>query len=327
VIYRDVKTGWDDPSAERVAVGSLLSGDSPRLAGENNDHARALAESDVPLPPIVVQRSTMRVIDGMHRLRAAVIRGQTEISVRFYDGDDEGAFILAVEANVTHGLPLSRADRIAAAARILNMRPDWSDRKIASIAGLGATTVGGIRKRLTERSGQLNTSVRVGRDGKVRSFNAVEGRVRASELIKNRPEAPIREIATAAGISPATALDVRRRLRAGVNPVPERQRSTQKVETGQPRDQPAGWNKRASQVSRLDWRAILQELKKDPSLRFTESGRALLRWLDFHTAGAEQWKQHSDSVPTRSMATVVELARRNSIAWRRIAQHLEGKIP
>jgi DNA-binding NarL/FixJ family response regulator len=33
-------------------------------------------------------------------------------------------------------------------------------------------------------------------------------------------------------------------------------------------------------------------------------GRALLRWLDAHTAGMEEWKQHIDNLPPHSLRTV-----------------------
>jgi hypothetical protein len=97
-----------------VPVGIPLPADSPRLGGENRDHIRLLADATAPLPPILVHRSTMRVIDGMHRLRAAMLRGATEIAVEFFDGTEAEAFARAVRENVAHGLPLSRSDREAA---------------------------------------------------------------------------------------------------------------------------------------------------------------------------------------------------------------------
>jgi hypothetical protein len=60
----------------------------------------------------------MRVIDGMHRLLAASMNGRDTIEIRLSDGSPQDAFLRAVEANVTHGLPLSQADRRAAAKRI-----------------------------------------------------------------------------------------------------------------------------------------------------------------------------------------------------------------
>ena len=118
-----------------VPHSALLPADSPRIGGQDLEHVRTLAEQSGPLPPILVHRSTMRVIDGMHRLRASMLREEGDIAVRFFDGTPEEAFVLAVQANARHGLPLSQVDRAAAASRILVSHPDWSDSAIAAIAG------------------------------------------------------------------------------------------------------------------------------------------------------------------------------------------------
>ncbi|MFD1048734.1 serine hydrolase, partial [Kibdelosporangium lantanae] len=110
--HPQVVANWADYTEERVPIDSLLPADSPRLSGESMEHARMLAASEAELPPIVVHRPTRRVIDGMHRLKAAALRGQDDILVRFYEGDDEDAFIVAVETNIAHGLPLSLADPV-----------------------------------------------------------------------------------------------------------------------------------------------------------------------------------------------------------------------
>jgi hypothetical protein len=75
---------FDSVPVMTVAIGSLRGADSPRLSGESLRHTRLLAHSDALLPPIIVHRETMRVIDGMHRVRAALLRGEQEIQVRFY---------------------------------------------------------------------------------------------------------------------------------------------------------------------------------------------------------------------------------------------------
>src|ERR1700722_20377313 len=157
-----------------VTIGSLMAADSPRLQGVDLAHAEALAEIDSDLPPILVQRSTMRVIDGMHRLDAARIRGEKEICVRFFDCGEDEAFLLAVASNIKHGLPLTLADRRAAAARIISLRPDASDRWIAGIAGLAAKTVATIRRDAPDPVPSLTR--RVGRDGRIRPLHAAEGR-------------------------------------------------------------------------------------------------------------------------------------------------------
>src|SRR5215469_10359581 len=86
-----------------IRVSSVLQGDSPRLAGEDKAHIARLAEAETPLPPILVDRRTMQVIDGMHRLMAASLTGRESIEVEFFDGSAADAFLLAVQANVTHG--------------------------------------------------------------------------------------------------------------------------------------------------------------------------------------------------------------------------------
>ncbi|MDP9642266.1 ParB-like chromosome segregation protein Spo0J [Actinopolyspora lacussalsi] len=299
-----------------VPVDTLLSADSPRLDGEDTEHVRILAESDDPLPPIVVHRPTMRVIDGMHRLRVALLQGRSHIEVEFYDGDEEDVFILAVQANVRHGLPLSLTDRTAAAARIVDSHPQWSDRAIALIAGLSGKTVAAIRRRSTEEDPRSNT--RIGRDGRERPLNGATGRRLASELLRERPDASVREIARAARIAPSTVCDVRKRMQSGEDPVPSRQRGGHRE-----RDQPqvAGEDVSIAYCERED---MLRKLQKDPTLRFSETGRALLRLLrtqSFPLANVDI----AEYVPSYCAQTVAELARDLGQSWHKLAQRLESR--
>ncbi|TCO59498.1 ParB/RepB/Spo0J family partition protein [Actinocrispum wychmicini] len=78
----------------KMPIDTIVGSMSPRLTGESEDHVRLLAESEAKLPPIIEHRATMRVIDGMHRLRAAMLRGQHEINVRFYDGAETDTFVI-----------------------------------------------------------------------------------------------------------------------------------------------------------------------------------------------------------------------------------------
>ena len=194
------------------------------------DHVRLLVQLKEKLPPILVHRQTMRVIDGMHRLRAAVLRGEQSIEATFYDGDDAAAFMMAVRANVQHGLPLSLPDRKAAAARIVRSSPHLSDRAIAEVSGLSAKTVGAIR---WDSAGQAHVRQRIGRDGRVRPLSTADGRRLAGELITLNPASSSREIARMAGISPSTVRDVRERLSRGEDPIPTRLRAAPGA--GQPR--------------------------------------------------------------------------------------------
>ena len=97
----------DDAATTTVPITFLLPADSPRLSGEDMNHVHSLAETAQELPPIIVHRLTMRVIDGMHRLRAAQLHGHTEVEVKFFDGPESDTFLSAVQSNTRHGLPLS----------------------------------------------------------------------------------------------------------------------------------------------------------------------------------------------------------------------------
>jgi hypothetical protein len=158
--------GLEGLPAVMLPISSLLLDDSPRHAGESDEHVQVLTESEERLPPIVVHGPSMRVIDGRHRVRAAMIRGDVTVDAKIYHGTAGDAFVLAVRMNITHGLPLTRADRSAAALRIIGSHPQWSDRMIATATGLSAGTVAKARQRSTVSNAQSNT--RVGKDGRAR---------------------------------------------------------------------------------------------------------------------------------------------------------------
>lgn len=340
-----------------VPIAALVLAGSPRLAGEDPEHIRLLAEAGAELPPIVVHRRTMRVIDGMHRVRAARLRRQSRIPAVFFDGDADAAFLHAVVANVSHGRPLTLADRRAAAVRVLKAHPEWSDRGIATATGLAPMTVRTLRQRATGGSGQLRA--RLGRDGRVRPLDASEGRRRAATLLADQPGATLKEIAQLAGVSVGTVRDVRRRVRSGEDPVPStRRRSAPRG--GGTRHEPArpvapaapvadvtgargvaGANgapdaagapgaRGAAGPARHGGRpdelrpdgAVLAGLKQDPYLRDSEHGRRLLGWLDTHLVRVDDWVRVAEAVPPHCAYPVAELAAGCARAWSRIAEEL-----
>jgi ParB-like chromosome segregation protein Spo0J len=296
-----------------VRINRLKAADPLRVAGENTAHVRLLAESEVDFPPILVHRRTMRVIDGMHRLRAAVLRGKDEISVEFFDGSDQEAFVLGLHMNITHGLPLSLADRKAAAARLLRHRSHWSDRGIAAATGLSHKTVSAVRRRLAGEITQSDT--RVGRDGHVRPTNTAERRRLAGELLVGNPDASLREVARAARISPETVRDVRARVEQGHDPVLPAQRSAK----------PDGQSHGVVDHPTLTPQPTpgLGNLRNDPTLRFTEAGRALLRLLALHTISPTDWSALVESVPTYCRDAVVGIANECAKSWLQFADQLK----
>lgn len=330
-----------------VPIALLLPGESPRLQGHDPAHLARLAEVDTALPPILVERATMRVIDGTHRLMAAVLRGQDSIEVEFFDGNSADAFLQAVQANVAHGFPLTQADRRAAAERIIASHPHLSDRAIAEVAGLGAKTVASIRRSSGDGVQQIS---RVGRDGRVRPLSPVEGRMRVAELLAQYPLASLREVARNAGVSPATASDVRRRLERGEHPAPLT--GTEALAAGSitgiagnagtagaagPDAGPGASDRslpghggmaaapRANRAPEVDATVVLDKLVRDPSLRHKEEGRHLLRVLRNNAIAAQEWDELTDAVPAHCGSLVGQLARRYAEFWHNFAQALDQR--
>ncbi|MFF0083344.1 ParB/RepB/Spo0J family partition protein [Streptomyces canus] len=325
-------------SVESIRISSIRPGDSPRLDGEDHSHAQRLADVEHPLPPIIVHRRSMRVIDGSHRLMAALMRGDETIDVRFFDGSEELTFLIAVQENVTHGLPLSRADREAAVRRVLTAQPLWSDRAVAAVTGLAARTVAALRRTIAERStanaSQLN--VRLGRDGRYRPVNYSQGRLRASEVVTAYPEMPLREVARQAGVSVATARDVRQRIQRGVDPLPPKLRlagqdaGPSEEDTPDPpadrpvAEQPAG-RPRPAVYGAADWPALRAKLLQDPLLRYSESGRTLFRWYDTHAINTRDVAAGVEGVPPHWVNEIAAVARSCGEIWLHIARELEGQ--
>jgi ParB-like chromosome segregation protein Spo0J len=160
-------------------------------------------------PPIVVQRGSCRVLDGRHRAAAAAALGRDTIAVQWVDGDEATLLEAAISANSLHGLPLTHAQRKAAAARLLDLAPDWSNRRVARACGLSEATV-----RRMPRPGASATQVdtRTGSDGKAYPTTgaAVET---ARALLASEPHSSDRAIARAAGVSPTTVGRLRRTAR------------------------------------------------------------------------------------------------------------------
>ncbi|GGN02984.1 hypothetical protein GCM10011609_47390 [Lentzea pudingi] len=288
-----------------VDITALRSADSPRLRGCSDEFIRSLASSGAHLSPIVVHRPTMKVVDGTHRLRAAVLRGCRSVEVEYVDGPAEDLFGLSVTLNLA---TLSTADREAAARRLLRSHAQWSDRAIAASTGLAAKSVGVLRRAV---GGQA--PIRVGRDGKVRPVNSAAGRRLAGRMVEERPDASLRDIARAAGVSPGTVRDVRRRLNAGMDPVPERMRAAERADA----TLPAGRN----EVRDPD--VTLPILRRDPSLRFNEHGRLVLRWLEMHAVSSGEWATVVSGVPSHCRELVADMARGCAEAWVEMAEALE----
>lgn len=292
-----------------LSVDDLLPGDSPRTGGEDADHVNRLAETEQPLPPIIVDRSTRRVIDGMHRLSAARLRGDHTIEVVYFSGDREDAFALAVRENTSHGLPLSRADRQAAAARIAQAHPSWSDRIIAAISGVAAKTVRRLRSQSASRDDAGDDqATRIGRDGRARPVDPAAHRRRISDAIAENPDASLRQIARITGASPATVRSVRRCLASA-----EDQRNVIH-EVATPVDRPQ---------HTADQHTSLDDLTRHPALRPSE-GVALLQWLTECDHSLTVADSMVAAIPVHSTYLLARVARSMADTYAAFADNLDS---
>lgn len=212
---------------------------------------------------------------------------------------------------MTHGLPLSLGERELAAARILLLYPDWSNRAVARVSGLSDKTVASIRCS-TADAPQLNTR---GLDGRIRPRDASAARRQASEMIATNPEASLRSVAKEVGLAPATVRDVKEKMRRGEDPVLPRQRTRENTENAMVRRQnsiPQDWDRHQA----------FTNLSNDPSVRLTDAGKHLLRVLELHIAHPGSLLKLVDQVPSHCIETLSLMARDCSNRWSAFADSL-----
>lgn len=302
-------------AVDLVSVDVLKEAESLRGALDQA-HVKLLVENFSQLPPILVHRPTMRVIDGMHRLHAARLVGCDRIKVAYFDGPESEAFLLAVRANIEHGLPLSLADRKEAARKILFSFPRWSDRSIADKVGLSHKTVGALRREAPEVVAQ--SAARVGRDGRVRPLNRAQGRLKAAEVLSRKPQASLREIARTAGISVETVKKERERIAQNKSPKPAQQLSSPLAASRAMGPHP-DWPRQ-----HLDLDAILASLKKDPMLKYSREGREMLSLLEKRILRSSETDLVTRA-PAHQAMKIAAMARVSAEHWCEIAARLESQ--
>lgn len=303
--------------AVEVRVRRLGAGYSPRRGGIDPNHVELLKETGGNWPPLLVQRSSMRVIDGAHRLAAAKALGRQTVQVVLFDGDDDEARVEAIRANREHGLPLSAPDRKAAAADLLSRQPQWSDGRIAAICSLSPKTVAALRRDRPQPAPEaaaeaVDPAVRVGRDGKRRPVSSSDVRARIEAALVATPDASLRVIAARVHASPETVRRVRRTIFDGEGVAPAGPPTSSPLPTidpevvGSPRGH-ARWS-------------------RDSACSSTPEGARFAAWFDGLDVDESALWEHSASIPTSRLYEVIDETHRRARFWAAFADRLERRL-
>lgn len=327
---------------QELPVHALSPGLHLRQGGINAAYLQLLIDASgrSQLPPVLVQKDGWRIIDGLHRLEAAKLCGDHSIKARLVDCTDAEALVIAMKANSSHGLPLSRADRMCGAERVLMAHPEWSDRAIASVTGLSAKTIASLRDRsacATPPGGQ-----RLGLDGKMRAVSAGEGRRRAAAYLTAHPDATLREVARETDVSLGTVHDVSARLRRGVSPERGGLRGTGARLTLHPADRPAQAPPVTEHAPAPDaegapprrtgpadappaWETVAAKVANDPCVRYTAGGKEFLQWMALHATDPNGWQDLVNAVPAHWLGVIAPIAESVSKEWSLFAERLRSR--
>lgn len=302
-----------------IAITDLRVGPSMRERGIDPAHVAALAEVVESWPPIVVNRSDRCVVDGQHRVAAAKQLGLRHLCAVWFDGSADDSYVEFVRCNMSHGLPLTLAERRAAARRIVRSRPDLSDRGIAQVCGLSPRTISRLREEAgadaATSNGSRHAKGRIGRDGRVRPIDPAGTRARIAEEIARRPDASLRAIAGTVGASPETVRSVRNEMRTAV-PLA----SQEGCGDGESEATVLGLLTRSRKAAMaLAW-------GDDRALTDRENGQQFVDW--FGTTSVEQgdlWR-YVESVPLSRVYEIADESRRRAEFWTRFALAVEGRV-
>ena len=325
-----------------VEVALLSPGRSLRHTPVDGDHLSRLVATGGDWPPLLVNRLDLTVIDGRHRLMAALELNLRTIRVEFFSGTETDAFLEALERNAAHGLPLTLSERKDAASTLLAFRPAWSDRMIGDLCGISGRTIRELRQRRAARAEETSTAEivqlerRVGRDGRNRPAKPAEQRQRIIEALSETPGASLRSIASRTGASPATVRAVRQRVGNGSPGHPAR------LVAPDPSPPADG----TSTVAPDDPAAVLGDIADDTELAETvdigswpagkvwasdtacssaEGSMKFARWFDRTRVDVSACLRHLADVPLSRVYEVADESMRRAQAWGEFAAALQRR--
>jgi predicted transcriptional regulator len=108
------------------------------------------------LPPIIVEVGTLRLLDGLHRLKAHQANELTEIEVEQHSvPEGVPATLYAASLSARHGDRMTGEDLKAVARQVVKASPEFSFSSVARMLGVSNQTVGRWCADISERERQL----------------------------------------------------------------------------------------------------------------------------------------------------------------------------
>jgi hypothetical protein len=128
--------------------------------GTNVADLVAAMEAGIKLPPAIVDRKTLRVVDGWHRVKAALrIDPEGEIAVTLKDYPSEAAlFEDAIHLNAIHGQKLSHFDQARCMARAVELK--MAPAQIAAAFGITIDRLSDLQLHKTATVGKTMVPIK-----------------------------------------------------------------------------------------------------------------------------------------------------------------------
>lgn len=166
-----------------IAIGDLRTDGGTQSRAEINMDTvyeyRDAWQSSVEFPPLDVFHDGAEhwLADGFHRFYGAREAKCHSVPCVVHKGTVDDARMFAAAANAKHGLKRSNPDKRKSVEIVLELHPEWSDRRIAEHCGVGHPLAAYVRKSQLEESSSSSPednhsspepAFRIGRDGKKR---------------------------------------------------------------------------------------------------------------------------------------------------------------
>ena len=157
----------DEIKTDELTLGQITADPEVQPRVKLNDRAVTRYQTDmqhgVVFMAIVVffDGAKYWLADGFHRLAAAKLAGLKTIRAEIRDGSRDDALEFANNANATHGLPLTNADKRRIVDRMMRSRKwnEKSDKAIAKVAGVSDRFVASRKKKLPANGSQTRRRV------------------------------------------------------------------------------------------------------------------------------------------------------------------------